>query len=562
MVLICGRVAQNGNPEQFEFFSVPLSIWIKVAAFCPETGYFVAVFDNITEQKNAEEALKRSTTRLKDAQQLAKIGCFHYDFQKDLTWWSDELYRLYGREPDNKPFSRQKANSYSHPDDHQVGANMIQQAIKSGAPVENEYRIVWPDGSIRYHHSISRVTIDSDKNPLEIHGTVQDVTDWKLAEKARHQIEEKLNQAQKLDSLGVLAGGIAHDFNNLLGGIYGCIELARKETKEEGVCQFLESAMNTMERAIGLTQQFQTFSKGGAPIREVGPLFPFIQESALFAASGSSVSCHFEVEKGLWLADFDKTQMSQVIDNLIINAIQAMPSGGTIRITAKNIRLSAKQHPVLSGNRFVQISIKDSGMGIPPEIIGRIFEPFFTTKEKGHGLGLATCYSIIHRHNGTLEVESEPDKGSIFHIYLPASSEKRRKPKEKKVAHHFGHGTILIMDNEPAMRMVLAGMVESLGYRAICHDDGMQVVARFAKALQDGERIGAIIVDLTVPGGKGGRDIIQAIRKLNDETPVFVTSGYADDPVLANPAEFGFTAGLRKPFSLTSLTGMLERFVK
>jgi len=378
----------------------------------------------------------------------------------------------------------------------------------------------------------------------------------------RKRMEAALHNVQKLESLGLLAGGIAHDFNNLMGGIFGYIDMASEESKQEKVTTYLSKAMNTIDRARALTQQLLTFAKGGAPIQEIGHLFPFVEETAKFALSGANVSCNLDVPQDLWACYFDKNQIGQVIDNLIINAQQAMPVGGAIELTARNITLAVKEHPLLANGNYVKISVKDSGVGIPKELISKIFDPFFTTKAMGHGLGLATCYSIINRHGGCIDVDSEQGKGSSFHVYLPASMESASSDKKKLVKTHKGSGTFLIMDDEEVMRDAIGEMLEDLGYSVIRKENGREAIDFFASETKANRNIAGMIFDLTVPGGMGGKAAIEEIRKTNTAIPAFVASGYADDPVMKKPAEHGFTASICKPFRKVELSEMLNKYLK
>jgi len=249
-----------------------------------------------------------------------------------------------------------------------------------------------------------------------------DLTAHKRAEEHRVKLENRLQQMQKLESLGVLAGGIAHDFNNLLSGIFGYIDLAQSETSDSIISSYLTKALTSIERARGLTQQLITFAKGGAPDKKFGPVFPCIKEAATFALSGSATPCSFDTPPSLWSCDYDSNQISQVIDNMVINARQAMPAGGSIAVSAANISLGELDVAGIGKGDYVRISIKDTGTGIAPEVLPRIFDPFFTTKKAGSGLGLATCHSIVRRHGGGITVETKPGIGTTFHIFLPAAA--------------------------------------------------------------------------------------------------------------------------------------------
>jgi len=389
-------------------------------------------------------------------------------------------------------------------------------------------------------------------------GYTIDITDRKKAEEDRLKYAQQLQQTQRLESLGVLAGGIAHDFNNLMGGIFGYIDLAIEEKSKPLSTSYLSKAMETIERARGLTAQLLTFSKGGAPVRKVTSLFPYIQETVQFALSGSNVSCKFSFEANLWPCNIDKNQIGQVIDNLVINAKQAMSGGGTIELTARNVAFNEADHPVLDKGMYVKLSIKDTGTGISSDIMPHIFDPFFTTKTKGHGLGLSTCYSIINRHGGYIDVESELGKGTTFHAYLPAVTEVESEIAPIMVIHS-GTGMFIVMDDEDVVRETVCHMLESLGYSAVGCTDGTKAIDCYIEASGVNKEIAGIILDLTVPGGMGGKDTIAEIRKLNAEIPVFVSSGYAEDPVMTSPKDYGFTGSICKPFTKSDLARLLNK---
>jgi PAS domain S-box-containing protein len=379
----------------------------------------------------------------------------------------------------------------------------------------------------------------------------------------KQKTEEALRNAEKLESLGALAAGIAHDFNNLLGGIFGYVDMAASVSTEKKVSDYLARAMGAMDRARDLTRQLLTFAKGGAPVRKTGPLFPFVKDTAQFALSGSSVSCACSEAQGLWPCSFDKNQIGQVVDNIVINAQQSMPGGGQIVISAENTVIEPSHHAELRPGRYVKLSIKDGGIGIPAAILPRIFDPFFTTKQKGSGLGLATAYSIVNRHGGAIRVESEAGKGAVFHIYLPAAVEDADAAAPAPATpRHKGHGTVIVMDDEAVLRGAIADMLESLGYKAACFEEGSEVVRYFSDAAGKGRPFAAIILDLTIPGGMGGKETAEALRKIDPTVPLFVASGYAEDPVLADPAKYGFTASLVKPFVMADLALLLGKYLQ
>jgi CheY-like chemotaxis protein len=383
---------------------------------------------------------------------------------------------------------------------------------------------------------------------------VSDISDQKRR-------EAEFVKADRLESLGVLAGGIAHDFNNLLGAIYGYIDLACNAGHADGIL-FLAKAMDTIERARGLTRQLLTFASGGAPVLEVESLFPFVQETARVALGGSSVSCSFSVQENLWSCKMDRNQIAQVIGNIVINARQAMPGGGMIEVAASNVMVGEERRGTLSPGAYVRLSIADHGIGICREHLSRIFEPFFTTKSSGNGLGLASCHSIVRRHGGLIEVESEPGKGSVFHVFLPASSDTGSERPCAVEETPGGKGTFLVMDDESILQEVMKDILSSFGYKVVCTGDGKAAVDFFSKEFHAGRRVRGLIFDLTVRGGMSGTEAIAIIRKMDKNVPAFVASGYSDDPVMANPAVYGFTASLCKPFRRGEFAEMLNKFIE
>jgi PAS domain S-box-containing protein len=376
------------------------------------------------------------------------------------------------------------------------------------------------------------------------------------------KMKEAVQRMDKLESLGVLAGGIAHDFNNLLSGIFGYIDLARESRSgDASVVEHLDKAFGVLNRAKALTQQLLTFSRGGAPVRKTAYLGPLIEQSVKFALSGSKITGEFFLASDLHACDIDENQVGQVIDNIIINAQQAMPMGGRMTVTANNLVLNDGEHPPLIAGRYVQIAIKDTGTGIQPKLLKRIFDPFFTTKQKGTGLGLATCYSIMRKHEGCIEVESELDKGSAFSLFFPASTKEAVSERSQPISRHKGRGTVLVMDDEDFIRELTREMFKDMGYGVLAAKNGEEALKLVADVLNSGEPLVCALLDLTVPGGMGGKETIARFRKQYPNVPVFASSGYSEDPVIANPKEYGFTDSLRKPFLKTELAELLNKHV-
>lgn len=516
----------------------------------------VGFFSDITERKNAELKIDTSERLLKSA----------FDAVPDLLMVVDRSFKIIytnskGHDLIVQPDPQKAKTCYGRFKllDSPCTECTALPVFETGAIVERE--MVNPaDGSTR---EVRAYPIKDQSGNVEyVIEHVRDITERKRVEADTLKLEQQIQQNQRLESLGILAGGIAHDFNNLLGGIYGYIDIAHTLTKEPRVKQYLETTLHTMNRARSLTQQLLTFSKGGAPECKTAPLTMFLHDAVGFALSGSNISCTYTIAENLWACHYDANQMGQVIDNIIINAQQSMPTGGSILLHAGNVDIETDTHPSLSAGGYVKISITDCGVGIPKEIIGRVFDPFFTTKQTGSGLGLATSYSVVKKHGGCIEVESEPGKGSTFHIFLPASEHMVSEPDTIQQVSPECAGFILVMDDEPVMRDSIADMLQHHGYRVVLSENGHEALQLFDESLNNGTPFAAVILDLTVPGGVGGKEMITEIRKKNAKIPVFVSSGYSEDPIIHNPEIYGFTDSIKKPFTRKNLIDMLSKYIK
>ncbi|HXX56473.1 MAG TPA: PAS domain S-box protein [Thermodesulfovibrionales bacterium] len=377
---------------------------------------------------------------------------------------------------------------------------------------------------------------------------VRDITE-------RKRMEEELIRAQKLESVSVLAGGIAHDFNNILTGILGNITLAKIYGKPGDTWyERLDEAERASLRARDLTQQLLTFSRGGKPVKRLTTLGKLLRDSAGFALRGSDIGCEFSIPDDLWPVEVDEGQMSQVMHNLIINACQAMPKGGRIRLEAENVEEGHGEAVPLGRGRYIRISVTDRGGGIPRDYLERIFDPYFTTKEKGSGLGLSITYSIIKNHGGFITVESEVGVGTTFYVYLP-SSEGHAHPEDVKEEKMFaGKGRILVMDDEEMVRTVAAGMLNFLGYEVETARHGAEAVALYEKAGESGRPFDVVIMDLTIAGGMGGKEAAERLIGMDPAVKVIVSSGYSDDPVMSDFRSYGFKAVMKKPYKMQDLS--------
>jgi PAS domain S-box-containing protein len=373
----------------------------------------------------------------------------------------------------------------------------------------------------------------------------------------RRRLEGELLKMKNLESIGILAGGIAHDFNNFLAGILGNVSLARSvgglppEADER-----LERAEKASLHARDLTRQLLTFSKGGLPVKKVVSVGRLVRETVEFVLSGSRTVGRFDIPPGLSRVEADEGQMNQLFQNLAINAVQAMPEGGTLRVSCSDAVVEHGSPLPLPPGRYVRVAVRDEGVGIPRENLGRIFDPYFSTKETGTGLGLATVYSIVRKHGGHVSVSSEPGKGTEFEVLLPATS-KRGEAASPLAASGRGDGRILVMDDDELVREVAAHMLEQGGYRAECVADGRDAVSAFRHARDAGAPFSAVLLDLTVPGGMGGEEALVELRKVDPDVRAIVTSGYSHSRVVADYRAHGFRGRIAKPYRLQELFDVL-----
>ncbi len=385
---------------------------------------------------------------------------------------------------------------------------------------------------------------------------------------------EEIRKIQKIESLGLLAGGMAHDFNNLLSVIHGNISMSKDDVKPEyGITEFLNEAEDASLRAKELTNKLILLSKGGAPVRKAGTIEDLVKETINFTLSGSGIEVDFFLQDDLWLVNFDGNQMRHSVKSIINNAVEAMPDGGSINVKIENFVSSSettKQSLSFSKKRYVKISIQDQGAGISEENLSLIFEPYFSTKnrgtQKGMGLGLATTYSIINKHDGHIWAESEVGVGTTISIYLPVEVEEITKIKPVKMIEPgkpaFRTGRILVMDDEEMIRNVSRHRLSRLGYEPGLAAHGEEAIAMYGKAMETGESFDAVILDLTIKDGMGGKDTIRELFQLDPNIKAIVSSGYCDDPVMSNYSAYGFKGALPKPHTKKELNDMLDQVLE
>jgi len=537
---------------------------IEVRAFpiFDEAGGVALVAEHvrdITARKVAVEALAAEKERLAVTLRSIGDGVITTDTEgrvvllnkvaEEMTGWGLEEAR-------GKPFSdvftiigektRQRCN------------NPLERVLAVGAIVELEAHsmLIARDGRERSIADSAAPIRDGEGRIMGAVLVFRDITE-------KRKMEEELLKTRQLESIGVLAGGIAHDFNNLLTAIMGNISLAKLYCAEgDRIHQKLAEAEKASLRARDLTQQLLTFSRGGAPVKRTASIADIIRDSAAFTLSGSRSTCRFDIADDLWPVELDEGQISQVINNLILNADQAMPQGGCIEVTCRNIYVGAEDLVPVRDGRYIFVSIKDNGVGIPKESLPKIFDPYFTTKENGKGLGLATVYSIVRNHDGYIAVDSRLGEGTTFTLYLPSTffPAADLPGTEKALCETDGRevkGKILVMDDEENIREVAGEMLSFLGYDVAFAKDGAEAVEVYSKSGSSRHPIDAVLMDLTIPGGMGGRETLQVLQEIDPEVKAIVSSGYSNDPIMADYRLFGFSGIITKPYKLGELRRVL-----
>ena len=384
----------------------------------------------------------------------------------------------------------------------------------------------------------------------------------------KEKMQRDLIRVEKLESTGLLAGGIAHDFNNLLSIILGNLSLAQFHAKEDDdILKILIDTEKSCFRARDLTKQLLTFSKGGSPVKKTMSVIELIKETVIFALRGSNVGHAFSITPELFPVNVDEGQINQVISNIVINAGHAMPQGGTVLIAGENIEITPENTfaTPLPPGPYIKITIRDHGTGIAPKNLQSIFDPYFTTKPTGSGLGLATAHSIIKKHEGFISVESRETKGSSFHIYLPASPDKingtngQMEEITKKLVK--GRGKVLVMDDEEMIRHIVGELLMHMGYEPEFAEDGVEASRKYLDAMEKNDKFSAVIMDLTIPGGMGGKEAVQEILKIDPHAKVIVSSGFSTDPVMADYKAYGFSGVVAKPFMMQELNSVLREVI-
>ncbi len=558
------EIIRNSNESQIRYYQIYLYPLLNRKG---DAEYIVEYWVDTTIQKRALERLLRSKEALEQSKKefekvISSIPDAIYSALVDKSgkiidsYYSPVIEKITGYPPSYFDGDKNTWSKIVHPEDlPDLRTRNKKIFIEKQKEARTEYRIIHKDGSIKFIRSA--VTLNFlDNDLIRVDGVLMDVTEMKKA-------EMELMKIQKLESIGVLAGGIAHDFNNILTAILGNISLARLMAKDnEKIANRLSEAEKACLRAKDLTQQLLTFSKGGTPVKKATSLSEMLIETTTFLLRGSNVKPRFDIPQNLWLVDADEGQLAQVINNLVINAKQAMPQGGELNIRAFNYFYDGRSDLPLKRGKYVCFQVEDQGVGIDEKSLQKIFDPYFTTKKTGSGLGLAVTFSIIKKHNGHITAQSKLGQGTTFSVYLPASEKTLQAKKQKTENFAPLKGKVLLMDDEEVIREIGIEILTSFGLQVEVAKNGKEAIEKFKKEMQNSNPFDLVILDLTIPGGMGGKETIKELQKVNQGIKAIVSSGYSNDPVMANYKSYGFKGVVIKPYRMVDMYATLHEVLK
>ena len=508
----------------------------------------------IVRAARLSDELRESQQRMQIATRVANVGIWIRDLVRNEIWATNEWRELLGF--DN--WERIDFDSFLqklHPEDRELVKRSVAKAVGGEGEYKMEYRVMLPNGGLRWIASQGRVEFSDAGKPVLVRGASVDITTQK-------QTEEELFRGRKLEALEALAGGTAHDFNNFLTIIAGSIDLAKAQLQAaDSLRDILEAAAVACKRAGSLASQLLAFAKSGAPVKKPADLVQVVKDAVTLVRVGAQASIEFTIADELWLAEIDVEQIGYALHNILLNARQAMPEGGTIEVRAENVECDADSLPLHSG-RYVMISVRDHGRGIAAEALPHIFDPYFTTKQGGHGLGLATVQATIAKHDGHVAVQSTLGVGTTFSVYLPARAAAQTTEAVTDQQLRIDSGRILVMDDEEAVRMVLTNVLKRLGYKVECAKDGAEAIELFQRGKDLGRGFHAVLLDLTIPGGMGGEEVATRLRKIDSSAKLIVSSGDSNTPLLSEFRKYGFDGALPKPWTAAQVSEVLTNLIR
>jgi len=535
---------------------------INVKAIEIKSGTMLYVMHDITDRKRAEDELEKNRIIMSEAEALAGLGGWEWDIINDAWTMSENWLRIHGCS--NPHLTTSELMPIAHPVDIPKIEKAFARAVDYGEPYKIEHRIVRQDtGEVRYIQAYGDVRLDTTGKAVKMFGAAQDITERKQAEEERENLRAQLVQAQKMEAIGTLAGGVAHDFNNLLMGIQGRTSLIMLETDRfHPSFEHLQEIENCIQKAAKLTKQLLGFARGGKYEIKPTDLSELVENSVhMFGRTRKDITIFKKYEEKLRPAAVDQSQIEQVLLNILINAWQAMPEGGDLYIQTKNEILYenfVRAYGVAPG-KYIKISIRDTGIGMDEKTMNRVFDPFFTTKkkERGTGFGLASAYGIIKNHNGIITVESAKDKGTTFHVYLPASDKPVIEEQKYEQKISVGSETVLLVDDETMIIDVSVQMLKKMGYDVLTANNGREAIEIFK---QNNDRVAIVILDLIMPG-MGGGEVYERLKEIDSNVKVLLSSGYSINGQAAEILNRGCDGFIKKPFKLNELSYKLRELI-
>lgn len=519
--------------------------------------YYAGTIEDVTDRIEAETALKHSREHMAVTLRSIAEGVITTDIDQLVLSMNPTAERLTGWK-EAEAVGRHLVDVFrlEDGDDPLAGLRRHRKDRKTPLPFRAEGVLIASDQAKR---TVTRIASILKGDDNELVGTVlvfNDVTE-------QRRLEAEAMRTQRVESIALLAGGIAHDFNNVLTSALGHTGMAIEEARAKGaISGHLVDAEAALMRARGLTRQLQTFARGGEPEKRPTSMEDVINESIFFILRGSNVRCDVEIEPGIRAVNVDPVQLGQVIQNLVMNADQAMPDGGVMTLAVKNKDICEPNRYGLPEGQYVSAVVTDTGMGIASDDIGRIFDPYFTTKSSGKGLGLAVSFSIVKNHDGALVVDSKVGEGTLFEILLPAEEQEPERPVVFSGRVDGAGRRILVMDDDPDVQKILKSMITALGFDVEVVPEGTTAIRRFREAQEGGSPFVAVFLDLTVPGGMGGQATLKTLRRLDPDVRAIVASGYSEDLIVAEAKKHGFHSSVTKPFRLEELARVLSEVIR